>query len=174
MKYNQYGEAYTTETELCDMLYANPDLTLGRFMIEDPKTYNEAVSKTFAEFDLLKPYVPVDYKESVPVELFDKIKQDAWHMPAEYLQLDIAQWVLDQCKTEAQLQRVGQELLLFQERDLFNLLRYLKYFVDTMRNKGVVWGLGRGSSVASYVLYLIGVHKIDSMYYDLPIEEFLK
>jgi DNA polymerase III alpha subunit len=81
---------------------------------------------------------------------------------------------LDQCQTDAELQRVGKELLLYQERDLFGLLRYLKYFVDTMRANGVVWGLGRGSSTASYVLYLIGVHRINSLYYDLPIEEFLK
>jgi DNA polymerase III alpha subunit len=174
MKYNQYGESYTTEKELCDMLYANPDLELGRFMVENPNTYNQSVSATFAGFDLLKPYVPVDYKESVPVELFDQVQQDTWHMPETYLQMDIAQWLLDQCKTQDEMQRVGQELLLFQERNLFNLLRYLKYFVDTMRANGIVWGLGRGSSVASYVLYLIGVHKINSMYYDLPIEEFLK
>jgi DNA polymerase III alpha subunit len=46
--------------------------------------------------------------------------------------------------------------------------------VETMRVNNIVWGVGRGSSVASYVLYLIGVHKIDSMYYDLDIEEFLR
>jgi DNA polymerase III alpha subunit len=92
----------------------------------------------------------------------------------EYLELDIAQHVLGLCATQEELQRVGQELLLYQERDLFNLLRYLKYFVDTMRKNSVVWGLGRGSSVASYILYLLGVHKINSLYYDLPIEEFLK
>jgi len=65
-------------------------------------------------------------------------------------------------------------LLLYIDRELIDLLRYLKYFVDTMRANGVVWGLGRGSSVASYVLYLIGVHRINSMYYDLDIGEFLK
>jgi DNA polymerase III alpha subunit len=64
--------------------------------------------------------------------------------------------------------------LLFQERDLFNLLRWLKYFVDTMRANNIVWGVGRGSSVASYALYLMGVHRINSLYYDLDIEEFLK
>jgi hypothetical protein len=95
-------------------------------------------------------------------------------MPAEYLELDIAQHVLDLCTTQEELQRVGQELLLYQERDLFNLLRYLKYFVDTMRKNGVVWGLGRGSSVASYILYLLGVHKINSLYYDLPIDNLPK
>jgi hypothetical protein len=28
--------------------------------------------------------------------------------------------------------------------------------------------------VASYVLYLLGVHRIDSMYYDLDVGEFLR
>ena len=174
MKYNQYGESYTTEQELCDMLYQNPNLDLERFMVEDPTQFNQAVTETFADFGKLKPYVPINYKEEVPIKLFDHVQQQIWHMPEQYLNFDIAQWVLDQCKTQQELQRVGQELLLYQERDLFNLLRYLKYFVDTMRANGVVWGLGRGSSTASYVLYLIGVHKINSMYYDLPIEEFLK
>jgi DNA polymerase III alpha subunit len=82
--------------------------------------------------------------------------------------------VLDQCKTEAELQRAGEELIKFQERDLFILLKYLKYLVDTMRNNNIVWGVGRGSSVASYVLYLIGIHRIHSLYYDLSIDEFLK
>ena len=78
------------------------------------------------------------------------------------------------CSTEEQLQRVGQELLMFQDRNLFDLLKFMKYLVDTMRKNNIVWGVGRGSSVASYVLFLIGVHKIDSIYYQLDIEEFLK
>ena len=95
-------------------------------------------------------------------------------MPNDYKQLDIAKYILDQCKSEAELQRAGQELLLFQERGMFVLLQYLKYLVDTMRKNNIVWGVGRGSSVASYVLFLLGVHRINSLYYDLPIEEFLK
>ena len=63
---------------------------------------------------------------------------------------------------------------MFQERNLFNLLKYLKYLVDTMRDNNVIWGVGRGSSVASYVLYLLGVHRINSMYYDLDPGEFLR
>jgi len=88
--------------------------------------------------------------------------------------MDIAEYVLGLCRADHELQRVGQELLLYQERNLFDLLRYLKYLVDTLRKNNVVWGVGRGSSVASYVLFLIGVHKIDSLYYNLDIEEFLK
>jgi len=78
------------------------------------------------------------------------------------------------CSSDAELQRVGQELMLFQERNMFNLLRYLKYLVDTMRTHNIVWGVGRGSSVSSFVLFLIGVHRINSLYYDLSIDEFLK
>ena len=62
----------------------------------------------------------------------------------------------------------------YQERNLFDLLRYLKYLVDLMRKNRLIWGVGRGSSVASYVLYLLGVHRIDSMYYDLDPSEFLR
>jgi len=54
------------------------------------------------------------------------------------------------------------------------VLHVMKYVVDTLRENQIVWGVGRGSSVASYVLYLIGVHKIDSIKYKLPIEEFFK
>jgi len=64
--------------------------------------------------------------------------------------------------------------LLFQERNLFDLLRYLKYLVDTLRSNRMIWGVGRGSSVASYVLYLLGVHRIDSLFYQLDAREFLR
>ena len=82
--------------------------------------------------------------------------------------------MLDLCTTQEQLQRAGHELMLFQERDMFDLLRYLKYLVDVMKHNNIIWGVGRGSSVASYVLYLLQVHKIDSMFYDLDIKEFLR
>ena len=95
-------------------------------------------------------------------------------MPTEYKELDIAKFVLDQCTNEAELQRAGEELLKFQERNMFVLLQYLKYLVDTMRSNNIVWGVGRGSSVASFVLFLLEVHRINSLYYDLSIDEFLK
>jgi hypothetical protein len=170
MKYNDCGVAYTTCDELCSLLYQNPELDLSRFNVEDPIEYNDAVVKLYADMPRLQMYIG----GFTDVETFDADMQSHWNMPDEYKQLDIAQWILDQCKTQAELQRVGEELLEYDKRDLFNLLRYLKYFVDTMRANGVVWGLGRGSSVASYVLYLLGVHKINSMYYDLDIHEFLR
>ena len=111
---------------------------------------------------------------SLSVDEYDLMNQHNWLMPEEYKQIDIAQHVIDCCKTDAEIQRAGEELLMFQQRNLFNLLKYLKYLVDTMKTNNIIWGVGRGSSVASYVLYLLGVHRVDSMYYDLDPKEFLR
>lgn len=170
MKYDQYGQAYTTSNELCDLLYKNPSLDISLFQVEDSIEYNRSVADLHAELDLLDSY----HNISQTVEEFDSILQRNWRMPKEYKELDIAAYVLGLCKEEHELQRVGEELILYQERNLFDLLRYLKYLIDTLRKNNIVWGVGRGSSVASYVLFLIGVHKIDALYYQLDIEEFLK
>ena len=170
MKYDQYGQTYTTSNELCDLLYKNPKLDISLFQVEDSLEYNRSVAELYAELDLLDSYHTINQT----IEEFDQTLQKNWHMPIEYRNLDIAEYVLSLCKQEHELQRVAQELLLYQERDLFDLLRYLKYLVDTLRKNNIVWGVGRGSSVASYVLFLIGVHKIDSVYYNLDIDEFLK
>ncbi len=170
MKYDQYGQTYTTSNELCDLLYKNPALDISLFQVEDSIEYNRSVAVLHAELDLLDSY----HNISQTVEEFDAILQRNWHMPKEYKELDIAAYVLGLCKEEHELQRVGEELILYQERDLFDLLRYLKYLIDTLRKNNIVWGVGRGSSVASYVLFLIGIHKIDSLYYNLNIDEFLK
>jgi len=170
MKYDKYGRNYTESNELCNLLYRNPDLDLSLFLVEDPQEFNKSRAELHADLPQLKGYV--ELAESV--SWFDERFQDKWRMPDEYKDLDIAAYVLGLCTADYELQRVGEELLLFQERDAFNLLRYMKYLVDTMRANNIVWGVGRGSSVASYVLFLLGVHKINSIYYNLDIEEFLK
>ena len=170
MKYDQYGQTYTTSNELCDLLYKNPALDISLFQVEDSIEYNRSVAELYAELDLLDSYHTINQT----VEEFDQTLQKNWHMPVEYHDMDIAEYVVAMCDTAEKLQRVGHELLLYQERGLFDLLRYLKYLVDVMRGNHVIWGVGRGSSVASYVLYLLGVHRIDSMYYDLDVGEFLR
>lgn len=170
MKYDHYGRTFTDSNELCDLLYKNPALDLSLFLVENPQEFNKSRAELHADVPHLAGYVTL----ADSVENFDQRFQAKWRMPDEYKELDIAKWLLEQCQNEYQLQRVGHELLLYQERDLFDLLRYLKYLVDTLRKNNVVWGVGRGSSVASYILFLIGVHKIDSLFYDLSVEEFLK
>jgi len=146
--------------------------SLTHMVVDDSVNIEELVRHVERPDSLLTWTSPYNSQTSVPE--FHAQQQANWHMPDQYKTLDIAQHVLGLCKSEAELQRCGQELLLYQERDLFDLLRYLTYLVDVMKQNNVVWGVGRGSSVASYVLYKLGVHRIDSMYYDLAPEEFLR
>lgn len=96
-----------------------------------------------------------------------------WFMPDEYKNLDIEEFLVNRCPRE-NYDRLIQELQEYRQRNLLDLLRQMKYIVDTLRKNNIIWGVGRGSSVASYVLFLLGVHKIDSVKYDLPLEEFFK
>ena len=97
-----------------------------------------------------------------------------WFIPYEYKTMDILDWLYQQCPTPEIRERVVEELRLFAKYDMIPVLKTMKYVVDTLRANNVVWGVGRGSSVASYVLFIIGVHKIDSVKYKLPINEFFK
>lgn len=96
-----------------------------------------------------------------------------WFIPEEYQEMDIEEWIINQCPSE-NYERLVQELELFRKHNMIPVLKTMKYIVDTLRANNIVWGVGRGSSVASYVLHLIGVHRIDSIKYELPIEEFFK
>jgi DNA polymerase III alpha subunit len=102
-----------------------------------------------------------------------EINRKNWFIPSDYCP-DLVAMLYDRCETDDQRNRVDQELELFIKNDMYDILHVMKYIVDTLRANNIVWGVGRGSSVASYVLYLIGVHKIDSIKYNLPIEEFFK
>ena len=172
MKTNKFGEMILSEDDLCDLVMQGRDVTQMNCMI-DHSVNIESVIKILEDPGQLVTWTfPQDSDASVPD--WDGMKQHNWHMPNEYKKIDIAEHILGLCQTQDQLQRVGRELLLFQERNLFDLLRYLKYLVDVMRENHVICGVGRGSSVASYVLYLLGVHRIDSLFYDLDPGEFLR
>jgi DNA polymerase III alpha subunit len=168
MKIDEYGQFIFDQNDLLDLYLTDPTRKLHNVLSEDMVIFPN-------HLDLVNIPEIISYtKPNLSIDEFDNKNQSIWHFPDEYKNMDIAKFVLEQCNTDAELQRAGQELLLFQERDMFMLLKYLKYVVDTMRNNDIVWGVGRGSSVASFVLFLLGVHKINSLYYDLSIDEFLK
>jgi len=172
MRSNQYGEIILDETDLCDLIMQGRDVTQMKCVIDPGVDIESAIDLIEDPGQLVTWTFPDDSDISVPD--WDSAQQRRWHMPDQYQQLDIAEHMIAMCDTPEKLQRVGNELLLYQERGLFDLLRYLKYLVDVMRDNRVIWGVGRGSSTASYVLYLLGVHQIDSMYYDLDVGEFLR
>ena len=167
---NHYGDVVYTDKEAALMMYTNPNVNLSQLNILDPDLYNKAIGLFYLDLPKLTKY----QSPTISVEEHDRLSQQTWFMPEEYKKLDIAQYVLDLCQTQEEKQRVGQELLEFQKRNLIDVLRFLKYWVDTMRENNLVWGVGRGSSVASYCLYLLGVHKVNSLTHKLDIKEFLK
>lgn len=173
MKTNKFGEIVADENDICDLIMQGQQPWKLSHLVIDPSIQIESLAREIQDPGQLVTWTfPEQSDQAIPE--FDSKRQSNWFMPDQYKQLDIAEHVLGLCNSQAELQRCGQELLLYQERNLFDLLRYLKYLVDVMRQNRVIWGVGRGSSVASYVLFKLGVHRIDSLFYDLDPQEFLR
>jgi DNA polymerase III alpha subunit len=173
MKTDFYGQAIVESTDAFDALYTGSITNLNNLRFEDQQTveqFNQALSHNADSLNRLEIYE----KPGISLSEFDKNNQDQWFMPDEYRDLNIVEWMLDRTTNEEEYQRVVSELELFIQHDMLVVLNYLKYLVDTMRSNDIVWGVGRGSSVASYCLYLLGVHKVNSIKYELDITEFLR
>ena len=130
-------------------------------------------SQSLRELGIYLPVINTAPKREKP-ELFDKANCEHWHMPEKYYQINVLQWLLDKCQNDEEKIRVQMEYDLFEKKDFIRVLQFLIYFIDTLRANNIVWGVGRGSSVASFCLFLIGVHKINPMLYNLDITEFLR
>lgn len=132
--------------------------------------YNEWCSR-FDKSDFLIEMPPEP--ERTPEEEHAE-RSATWLISDEMKAVNVRQFLLTMCTTDEQRDRVNDEMDLFEERKLEPLLQLMLFLVDSFRQNGIVWGVGRGSSVASYVLYLIGVHKIDPIRYGLDVRDFLK
>jgi DNA polymerase III alpha subunit len=170
MKIDQYNRRIFTEEEICNILYRKCNTDLSLYNLQDPDKHNAAININYSDLTEISKAVNID----ISPEQWHQQNQNNWHMPQEYQDFDVAEWVLKQCKNDAELQRAGHELIEYSKKDLLIMLCYLKYLVDTMQENNIVWGVGRGSSVASFVLYLLKVHRINSLYYDLDFNEFMR
>jgi len=169
MKSDSFSNSIFQERDLIDLIYKNKLDLLDHVLVED----TEIIQK-FKELSELNINVVDKNLYDISIEDFDKACQQDWFMPKEYQLLDIEAWVLDQCVHDTETQRAKEELAIFKQKNMLDVLRLLKYLVDTLRQNNILWGVGRGSSVASYVLYKIGVHRIDSIKYQLDWREFLR
>jgi DNA polymerase III alpha subunit len=183
MKTDDLGIPRFTNRDLINMIYSG-NTNKCHVVLCDPSDDIDKFNAAMEAQGLspLQKYIPLD----VDQKTFDGVCQSEWFMPDEYKSLAIEEWLFAKTMEEKQhagvdfvynskeWMRVQEELEAFKERGMYNLLRYMVYLVDFMRENNIVWGVGRGSSVASYVLYLIGVHRIDSIKYDLDWREFLR
>jgi DNA polymerase III alpha subunit len=158
---NDKGQMYVDENEIVELMLANKQVKI----LPSNKTSFQQFESTCKKYGL-----------DVPFKLASNQSELHWTMPVEYSNLDLYKHIekLHPNLTLAQWHRVDDELQEFEKRNLLDLLRFLCYFVNVIRSNNIVYGVGRGSSIASYVLYLIGIHRIDSYKFNLDIKEFLK
>jgi DNA polymerase III alpha subunit len=166
---NDYGDVIFSEEDVIDLLYTNPDFDISKLYLNDIEKY----TKSLKELGIDLPVINTAPKRST-TEKFDKENCDHWHMPEKYYQINVLQWLLDKCQNDEEKMRVQMEYDLFEKKNFIRVLQFLIYFVDNLRANDIVWGVGRGSSVASFCLFLIGVHKINPMIYNLDVTEFLR
>jgi DNA polymerase III alpha subunit len=175
MKINNLSEPSFSSQDLIREIYrGNIDkLVLASVNVDDIEyiKYVDFIREnSLDDWPLPAPFIERDVSKGD----FDQSNQEKWFMPKEYAELDIVGYFYSLCRTQEEEDRVSQELELFVEHNMVDLLKFLKFLVDTMRSNNILWGVGRGSSVASYCLYLLGIHKIDSIKYKLDIREFLR
>ena len=167
MRLDKFSNPIFTEQDIFEALYKglelSPNMTVS--YSNEIESLEEQLGFTFQQ--------PLQ-QDFLTVEEYDAALQSDWFMPDEYKQLDIENWVLCQAPDVIAYNRVLEELAEYKQRNMLDLLRWLKYFVDTCEKENILWGVGRGSSVASYVLFLLGVHSVDSIKYNLDWQEFLR
>jgi DNA polymerase III alpha subunit len=170
MKTNTLHQVIVGEEDMIEVLYRGTEIN---GLVVDQSNWLEQFNYNCHEYGLKGIMDWVEESDLDPESFITQNLTD-WHMPKEYQELDLANYLLSKCKTDTQRMRVQQELVEFEKRDMMIVLCWMKYFVDTLRQNKLVWGVGRGSSVASYVLFLLDVHRVDSLEYELDIKEFLK
>lgn len=168
MKLNQHHQQILSESDIIRGWLSGYDIRHGVFSDVDPiNTYNKWCEyfETGPRIHADEEYTGTDYVEHCISN---------WNMPEEYVQLDIHKYLLDQCSTAEERDRVNMEYVEFDKRGLADVLRFLKYFRDVCRENNIVMGVGRGSSVASFCLFLLDIHRVNSLQYNLDLGEFLK
>jgi DNA polymerase III alpha subunit len=169
MRLDKFGNPIFNSQDIFKFLYQGKVSNLREITVDYSEDIDQ-LEKT-AGFSFQKFNKQLD---QISIEDFDSALQSDWFIPDEYRKFDVKTYCLDRCTTQEQINRVESEMCAYEERNMLLLLQWTKYFVDTCNTNGIVWGVGRGSSVASFVLYLLGVHQIDSVKYNLDWQEFLR
>lgn len=114
-----------------------------------------------------------------------KFKLDhSWKIPDEYKELDIYGIIAEklesylvyipEAKHDIYFDRVSFELRYFEDVDAIEFIQAIIFVIDTFTKNNIFWGVGRGSSCASLCFFLIGLHKVDPIKYDIPTTDFFK
>lgn len=161
------GTVICDQSALLEVLYAGGDLSAAFCSDERDQDEWDAAKR------LLDDQAPSPAHATGP--MLDGIDWfDHWMTPEPYASIDLEAWCLQRCRSDAEISRVKLEMEQFVRRDMVPMIRHLIFCVDHWRSTGVVWGVGRGSSVSSFVLHLVGINRINPLEHDLSIGEWLK
>ena len=151
------------ESDLVELLYQEKSgpLTVNHDVLD---LYFDGCSKLGQESVFSVKELPASLEEA----------SSKWNMPDEYKTMDLDVYFAEKVSTVVEAVRVAEELALFRERGLEPMLRFMIFLVKLMQENKIVWGVGRGSSVSSFLLYLVGLHQINPIKYNLGIEEFIR
>ncbi len=171
LKVNIYGQAILSSDKLRELILQGKNIGhLNVVFDEDINLFQQYQSELLAE---TITFLDIPEEKLTFNEYHQKCANE-WIFPIVYQQINVHDWLLDKCTTQKEIDRVNEEYILYEERNLIILLRLFIYLIDYMRKNKCVWGVGRGSSVNSFILYLIGTHFVNSLKYDLKITDFLK
>lgn len=116
----------------------------------------------------------LDLYNEIALDPSEQQRLDTWLIPQEFFHMDIESHIRSLARDQVDMERIEWELEQFRKRNLIPVLKTIYYLVHVMRKNRIVWGVGRGSSVSSLVLYLMGVHRIDPVKWNLDASEFFK
>lgn len=171
LKVNMYGQVILSSDKIRELILQGKNIDKLNVVTDDEiRLFDKYQEELLSDFIKFTP----EQRETLTIDDFHQQSADNWLFPEKYKTLDVYNWLINKCKSQIEIDRVNEEYQLYYEKDLIMVLRLFIFIVDCMRENKCLWGVGRGSSVSSYILYLIGVHRVDSIRYNLSISDYLK
>lgn len=76
--------------------------------------------------------------------------------------------------SEEQINRIEKELDYFERTFNIGFILSCYDLIKKFKKEGIVWGVGRGSSCASLICYILEINDINPLKFDIPFSELSK
>jgi DNA polymerase III alpha subunit len=149
--------------------------------LDTGKMYVTEINEDVKKYNLL---VDNDKELTIKKQLEDFTERaKTWNIPKSVQNLDLKAFLLkifdstvekNDLLREVKLHRLLREYEWFKQNNMENLIKTVIYVINTFIHHNVVWGIGRGSATSSYLLYLIGLHDVDPIKYNISEKDFMK
>lgn len=155
---------------------------VAEMLLLGAKPHQLRVTHLDEDIEAFNDNVPDD---PISVDVGEPVKLDfSWKLPEPYLSMDLRATIVARAvdrllqlnyPDDVQLaasERIQAEFEEIERRGMVEFMKTIIYVLDVFREKGVIWGVGRGSSCASYILFILGLHSVDCIKYNVLMGEF--